>query len=148
MPSEPNEPDVSRVARALLVSVSLLRRRLRQAPIEGELTLPETAALSRLERSGPNTSASLARDEQISPQSMGATLAGLQTRGLVQRAADPDDGRRVVLALTDTGLEVLRTRRSARVEQLAEALADGFTPAELRQLLAVAPLLERLAQNL
>lgn len=79
---------------------------------------------------------------------MGATLAGLQTRGLVQRAADPDDGRRVVLALTDTGLEVLRTRRSARVEQLAEALADGFTPAELRQLLAVAPLLERLAQNL
>ncbi|SOD71973.1 MarR family transcriptional regulator [Jatrophihabitans sp. GAS493] len=148
MPSFPNEPDVSRVAGALLVSVSLLRRRLRQAPIDGELTLPETSALTRLDRGGPTTSAALARTEQISPQSMGATLAALEARGLVQRSADPDDGRRVLLTPTDAGLEVLRTRRSARVEQLAQALSNGFTPTELTQLMAAAPLLERLAQNL
>jgi hypothetical protein len=32
------------------------------------------------------------------------------------------------------------------VAQLAQALSGGFTPAELSQLMAAAPLLERLAQ--
>ena len=41
------------VARALLLCVGLLRRRLRQAPVEGALTFPETAALGRLDRGGP-----------------------------------------------------------------------------------------------
>jgi DNA-binding MarR family transcriptional regulator len=79
---------------------------------------------------------------------VGATVAALQHRGLVQRAADPQDGRRVLLSLTETGREVLRSRRNARVEQLATALDTDFTPAELRQLAAAAPLLERLAQSI
>jgi len=90
----------------------------------------------------------LAKMEQISPQSVGATLSGLESRGLVERHADPRDGRRGVLSLTDTRLQMLRTRRNARTEALAHALASGFTEAELAQLLAVAPLLERLAQSI
>jgi DNA-binding MarR family transcriptional regulator len=86
--------------------------------------------------------------EQISPQSMGATMAALEARGLVERRPDPDDGRRVVLSLTETGLKALREKRNARTEQLAEALAARFTPAELQQLKATAPLLERLAQSI
>ena len=69
------------VARALLLCVGLLRRRLRQTPVVGELTFPETAALGRLDRGGPAAAADLARKEQISPQSMGATLGELETRG-------------------------------------------------------------------
>ena len=38
-------------------------------------------------------------------------------------------------------------RRDARVEQIAAAL-DGFTKAELQQLLAATPLIERLADGL
>ena len=136
------------VAGALRVSVGLLLRRLRQVHAEGELTMPETAALARLDRGGPTTASALARQEQISPQSMGATLAGLEARGLARRHADPEDGRRAVLSLTEAGQQVLRDKRSARVAQLAQALADGFTPAELRQLHAAAPLLERLAQSI
>jgi DNA-binding MarR family transcriptional regulator len=147
-PEEPQEPDVTEVAAALRVSISLLLRRMRQVRPDGELSVPETSALARLDRTGPATSSTLARLEQISPQSMGATLAGLEARGLVARQPDPEDGRRAVLSLTEAGEQVLRDKRSARVAQLARALSNGFTPAELRQLHTAAPLLERLAQTI
>jgi DNA-binding MarR family transcriptional regulator len=142
------EPDVNELAGALLVSVGLMRRRLRQVPSEGELTLPETAALARMDRAGPTTSSALARLEQISPQSMGATLSTLEARGYVARHPDPGDGRRVLLSVTEAGLQVLRNRRNAKTEHLAQALATEFTHPELQQLVAVTPLIERLAQSL
>jgi DNA-binding MarR family transcriptional regulator len=142
------DPDVTEIASTLRVGIGLLLRRLRQVPDAAGLTLPESAALARLDRGGPATPGELARMEQISPQSMGATIAALEARGLVGRERDPADGRRVVLSATSAGLEVLRTRRDARVQRLAGALSAGFTPAELRQLADAAPLLERLAQSI
>jgi DNA-binding MarR family transcriptional regulator len=143
------EPDVTDVADALRVSVGLLRRRLRQAKAaEGEVSLPESAALARLDRGGPATSSELARLEQISPQSMGATLGGLEARGLVARRADPADGRRAVLYLTPAGQEVLADRRNESTQRIAQALTAGFTSAEIGQLQAAARLLERLAQTI
>ena len=133
------------MAAALRVGIGLLVRRLRQVPDGGDLTIPETSALSRLDRGGPATSAALAKQEQISPQSMGATLAGLEARGLIARTPDPDDGRQILLAPTDQGLDALRSRRNARTELMAAALREHFTAAERRQLAAAAPLLERLA---
>src|SRR6202046_5185601 len=91
---------------ALRESVGLLLRRMRQQQPDGGLTMPESAALSRLNRGGPTTSSALAKLEQISPQSMGATLAGLEARGLVARHPDPADGRRVVLSGTAAGQRV------------------------------------------
>ena len=140
--------DVGQLAAVLRANVGLLLRRLRQVPGEGELTLPESSALVRLERGGPATPSALARLEQISPQSMGATLAALESRGLVKRHADPDDGRRSVMSVTEAGRQVLGDRRNKRTEQLARALSSGFTPPELEQLMVAAPLLERLAQNI
>jgi DNA-binding MarR family transcriptional regulator len=141
-------PDVHEIARALRVSIGLLLRRLRQASADGELTLPESSALTRLDRGGPATSSALARLEQISPQSMGATLSALEARGLVERRPDPVDGRRVVISPSEAGRQALRNKRNARVEQLARALSSGFTDSELQQLMAAAPLLERLAQSI
>jgi DNA-binding MarR family transcriptional regulator len=145
------EADITGVASALRDSIGLLRRRLRQVKAErgdGDLTLPESAALVRLDRGGPTTSSALARQEQISPQSMGATLAALEVRRLVERRPDPDDGRRAVISVTEAGRQVLRDRRNAHTELLAQALATGFTRAELDVLAAAAPLLERLAERL
>jgi len=142
------EPDLHEIAAALRVSVGMLLRRLRQVRPDDELTLPESSALARLDRTGPATPGALAKVEQISPQSMGATLAALEARGLIERRPDPADGRRVVLSVTEAGVELLRNKRGARTEQLAQALSAGFTAAELRQLAAAAPLLERLAQSI
>ena len=143
-----DELDVRDVAAALRVSMGLLLRRLRQVGVPGELTVPETSALARLDRNGPATSSELARVEQISPQSMGATLSALEARGLVTRDPDARDGRRIVLSVTETGRQLLRGKRDARTEHLARALAAGFTREELGQLMAAAPLLERLAQGI
>ena len=140
--------DTTTVAAALRVSIGLLVRRLRQIPVEGELTLSETSALARLDRGGPTTPGALAKQEQISPQSMGATLGALEARGLIERAPDPADGRRAVMSITEAGRQLLRSRRTAKVQQLSRALSTEFTPGELDQLAAITPLLERLAQNI
>jgi hypothetical protein len=44
--------------------------------------------------------------------------------------------------------QVLRDKRSAQTEQLATALAAGFTPVEVEILSAAAPLIERLGESL
>lgn len=142
------EPDAAEVAAGLRVSVGMLVRRLRLVQAEGELTMPESSALARLDRGGPATASALARLEQISPQSMGATLSGLEARGFIERRADPQDGRRVVLSLSDAGLQALRDKRNARTERLAAALSSGFSETELAQLMAAVPLIERLAQSI
>jgi DNA-binding MarR family transcriptional regulator len=144
----PESLDVNDVAAAVRESIGLLLRRLRQVPAAGELTLPESAALTRLNRGGPATSSALAKQEQISAQSMGATLAALEARGLVERHPDPDDGRRVGMSITEAGQGLLRDKRNARTEQLAKALSAGFTPVEIEQLMTAVPLLERLAQSI
>lgn len=146
---DPDDLDPNAVASALLASIGVLVRRARQQPVGGGLTMPERSALSRLDRVGPTTSSALAREAQITAQAMGATLNALRTRGLVERRPDPDDGRRVVLTVTDAGRQALQNKRNARAELLAQALTGGaFTPTELEQLAAAAPLLERLAQHI
>ncbi|HVV19019.1 MAG TPA: MarR family transcriptional regulator [Pseudonocardiaceae bacterium] len=141
------ELDVDHVAEVLLAGLRPLVRRIRQLRADGDLTLPEATALSRLDRDGPTTSSALAKQEQIRPQSMGATLAGLEARGLVERRADPADGRRVVLSITDAGRRVVHDRRTVRHARFAAALST-FDQTELRRLHTAAPLIERLAEKL
>jgi DNA-binding MarR family transcriptional regulator len=146
--AQDSDPDLNAIAETLRESVGLLLRRLRQVTAQGELTLPESAALTRLDRGGPTTPSALARLERISPQSIGATLAALEARGLVERCSDPNDGRRVVMSVTEAGHKTMRNRRNARTEHLARALSTGFTRPELDLLTAAAPLLERLALSI
>src|SRR5580658_6593774 len=144
----PNEPDPLEVAAALYLSIALFLRQLRRSPVQDELTPPEISALERLDRAGSATPGRLAAAEQITPQAMGATLAELTRRGLAERRPDPADGRRVVISLTEAGQRFVRNKRTARTEQLAKALSDRFTPAEIEVLGAAAPLIERLGRSL
>ncbi|MEV7981081.1 MarR family transcriptional regulator [Streptomyces sp. NPDC086519] len=141
--------DPDEVASVLLAGLSVLVRRVRQVPVDGGLTMPERTALSRLDRLGPTTSSALAREAQITAQAMGATLGALRSRGLVERHPDPDDGRRMVLSVTEAGLQALQDKRNARVDLIARALtSSAFTQAELELLAEAGPLLERLAQSI
>lgn len=140
------DAEIRETAAALQLSVGLLKRRAREKTRDGELSAPEMAVLSRLDRHGPGTTAALARWEQITPQAMGATVAGLEARGFVTRSPDPGDARRSILSITEAGETVLRAGRSALTELVAGALAREFTPAEVGQLRTAAPLIERLAQ--
>jgi DNA-binding MarR family transcriptional regulator len=137
------------VAVAMIESIGLILRRLRQLPAVGDLTQAEAGVLSRLRKETTSTSAELARAEDVRPQTMGATIAALEARGLVTRHHDDSDGRRVLLTLTDEGRKISERKHTARSEQFARALtAGGFTDEELETLASAAPLIDRLARSL
>jgi DNA-binding MarR family transcriptional regulator len=143
----PDSPTPEQVAAELRGTLGALYRRIKQTRVEGDLTLPESSALSRLQHAGPMTGARLAKLEQISPQSIGATVTALETKGLITRSPDLEDGRRVILSLTSAGEHTIAAKRSARTEQMTRAVATLSTE-ERAQLLAVVPLLERLTEEL
>ena len=110
--------------------------------------MSEMSALSRLDREGPTASGTLAKLEQITPQSMGVTLSALESRGLIQRRADPEDGRRAIMSLTRVGRDFVLRNRDASTEVVARSIAATFTAGEIDQLRDAAALIGRLAQAL
>lgn len=145
---ELSESDLVLAGCDLRVALGRIVRRMRQAHAPGELTLSEISVLSRLDRDGPATPGALADGERVKPQAMGATLAVLEQRALVRRAGDPTDGRRVLMSINPEGRRLLVDRRSHSAQRVTAALANGFSAEEQRQLIAVIPLLERLADQL
>jgi len=140
--------DAQELAAELQLVVGRTARSLRQAHAVGYVALSEISVLSRLDREGPDSPSSLAEAERVRPQAMAVTLATLEERGLVSRRQHPDDGRRVVIAVTDAGRTLLIERRSESVRRIAAVLDAEFTPTERDTMLAVLPLLNRLAERL
>jgi DNA-binding MarR family transcriptional regulator len=147
---ETEEPadDVARAGAAIRLAVARIARRLRQTHTVGDVTLSEVSVLARLSRDGAASPGSLAELERVRPQAMASTLATLEERGLVRRSPDAADGRRAVMNVTDAGRRMLDERRSESVQRLTGVLGEEFTPAERRRLIAVLPLLDRLAERL
>jgi len=139
--------DLVRAGCDLRVVLGRIVRRLRQGHAAGDLTLSEISVLSRLDRDGPTTPGALAEEERVRPQAMGATLATLEQRHLVERRAHPDDGRCVVMSVTTAGQRILVDRRGVNTQRVARALGE-FSLAEQRQLVVAIPLLEKLAERL
>lgn len=140
--------DAERVGAALRLVVGRIARRVRQTHAVGDVTLSEVSVLARLDREGATSPGALAEQERVRPQAMATTLAGLEERGLVRRRPHAEDGRRAVLTLTAAGRKILLDRRSESTQRLTAVLDESFTAAERRKLLAVLPLLDRLADRL
>jgi DNA-binding MarR family transcriptional regulator len=139
--SQSVEPAVAELS----LAVGLLLRRLRAEANPDELTWSQTAALARLERAGSMTTAELARAESVKPQSMGATLAELEREGLVERRPHPSDGRQVLFALTEAGVEARRKRSAAKQSWLVAAMTR-LNPDERQTLMTASALIKRLAE--
>ena len=77
---------------------------------------------------------------------MSRTVAGLLDAGWIERSGDPDDGRRVIITITDAGRSLLARTRRARDEWMTVRL-DTLTPEEIERLEAALPLLERIAAS-
>ena len=86
--ARPLSPSSVRAARDLRVALSRLRRRLVDLADTRELTPSQLSVLSRLGKEGPASASDLAAAERIRPQSVAATLAVLEERGLVVRRQD------------------------------------------------------------
>jgi len=135
---------VTTVAFELRAALFPLMRRLQARCDDEDLTVAQSTALSRLDRFGPATPASLAAKEYVHPQSMATILSQLQRRGLVTRARSTSDGRSVTVSISEVGRNVLEAERQKRVRLLSRAMYEGFTADELRTLDAAIPLLRRL----
>ncbi|MFF3262873.1 MarR family winged helix-turn-helix transcriptional regulator [Streptomyces sp. NPDC002932] len=140
----PVDPTAEQVGHDLAGVVGRLLRRLRSSSSESLLTPTQRSVLARLEDGGPATTAALARAEFVRPQSMRLTLGALEEQGLVERAPDPDDGRKSVMSITDDGRAMLAQVRVAKRNWLAEAIAAELDGAERRTLAEATVLLDRL----
>ena len=124
-----------------------LKRRLREQASAGDLTQSQTAVLGHLDRNGPTTVTALARMEGVRSQSMGATVAALESAGLVKGSPDPNDGRQTILSLTPACVALFRTGRAARTDWLLKTIQTKFTPQEQEQLAVAVKLLNRLVEK-
>jgi DNA-binding MarR family transcriptional regulator len=143
-------PDVI-AAQDLRLAIGRVARRLRQlyaTEREGAASFTELGILVRLEREGPISPSALAAGEGVTSQAIAGVVRELERRALVERASGQNDRRRVTVAITDAGRELLMNREHVVVGAMVRALANEYTPAERGQLESVVPLLSRLAQKL
>jgi DNA-binding MarR family transcriptional regulator len=134
-------------ATELALALGLLMRRLRSAaPSESnELSWTQKAVMVRLDTEGPATTAELARGEGVKPQSMGATVAGLEELGIVERRPHPTDGRQVNIALTAKGASLRKDAGIAKRTWLAQTIAK-LDATEQKNLAIVTALIKRLGE--
>lgn len=134
------------------MAVGRIGRRLRQLYATSDAATDpgflEVAVLIRLDRLGPLTSGELAEIESVTPQAIGTALSALQKRGHVARAKDPNDGRRVITTISEGGRRMLAGREHAVNEHMRRTLSDALDPSERAQIVAVIPLLDRIADEL
>jgi len=143
-------PDVI-AAQDLRVAIGRVARRLRQlyaTERESAASFIELGILVRLAREGPTSPTTLATGEGVTSQAIAGVVRELERRALVERTGGQTDRRRVAVAITDAGRELLKSRENAVVDAMVRALADEYTPAERRQLESAVPLLNRLAKRL
>lgn len=130
----------------LTQAVGLLLRRLRATAASQELSWTEASVMARLAKDGPATAADLARAEGIKPQSMGATVAALEERGIVERKPHPTDGRQVNIQLTPHGVAMRKNAKDAKRTWLAQAIAQ-LDEEERETLFAAGEIIKRLAES-
>ena len=94
------------------------------------LTALQYTALTVLERHPDLSSAQLARHSFVTAQSMADMVTALEGRGLIERHRDRADRRRLVVALTAVGQDLLGRYRDP-VAALETQMLTGLTKAEV-----------------
>jgi DNA-binding MarR family transcriptional regulator len=89
--------------------------------------------LVHLVKDGPQRAGALAEAVHSDPSTISRQVAQLARLGLVERTADPEDGRATLLAATAEGQRVFEENRQARIEWIAEML-DNWPVADRRLL--------------
>jgi len=94
------------------------------------------AVLQAIAAGGPMRASALAGCVHSDLSTVSRQAAGLVADGLLERRADPVDGRASLLALTEAGEAAIAAREAGRVAFFARVL-DGWTEGDLRQFAAM-----------
>ena len=133
----PGETDADQVIDDLATSmIDLLHR---YAGIKARVSGPEADAnpvflLAKLVHFGPRRSGELAADLCADPSTVSRQVATLVKQGLVERQADPEDGRASLLVPTAAGIERVDRHRRRRGQAIAPVVAD-WAPEDVSTLL-------------
>ncbi|GAB1332864.1 MarR family winged helix-turn-helix transcriptional regulator [Streptomyces sennicomposti] len=130
----------------LMLAVEQLVRYVRRSATAGGLSTAASSALGRLGSEGPQRLTELARAENVSQPNMTQLVTRMERDGLVRRTADATDGRGVVVAVTDSGLEVFRQRRAERADALRQ-LVEELTEPEQEAVRIALPALARAVRH-
>jgi DNA-binding MarR family transcriptional regulator len=135
---------VSTLAGELRLACMRISRRVRFESTH--LVAPhQFSALCRLEEA-PRTPGELAEIEKVSAPSMTRTVAALVERGLVERTADPEDRRQVILSLTPDARTLLKDIRRKRDAWMSVRVGH-LAPEEQEILQQAAAILTRVANE-
>lgn len=115
----------------------------RDSICETGLLLSEFAIMEVLLHKGPLPINTIGEKVLLTSGSMTAAVNRLQTKGHVTRAKDPNDGRCLLVRLTDSGQAVIREAYQRHTENL-ERIADVLTGTERSELVR---LLKKLGRN-
>ncbi len=85
--------------------------------------------LVHLVKDGPQRAGALAESVHSDPSTVSRQVAQLVKLGLVERTADPEDGRATLLAATVEGSRVFAENRRTRNERIAALMTD-WPPAD------------------
>ena len=134
--------DAAELPARLRLAIARLARRMRQEAGD-ELSPSMTAALATIERHGPLAPSRLAELERIKRPTVTRVLSRLEEEGLVERSADPTDGRSAVVRVTREGSALLKKLRSRKNAYLARRLRE-LPEDDVEALERAAEVLERL----
>jgi DNA-binding MarR family transcriptional regulator len=135
VPSDDEIAVADEIGSALIRLIRLVERKQAQR-YAGNPDAVERATyhlLVHLVRGGPQRAVALAEDVHSDPSTISRQVSQLVKLGLVERTADPQDGRATLLAATAEGRRVFEENRRLRNEQLA-ALLSGWTGDDRRLL--------------
>jgi DNA-binding MarR family transcriptional regulator len=116
----------------------------RAMPLD-DLSLTAASTLYRLEQGGARRLTELAGLEGVTQPAMTQLVSRLERGGLAQRRPAPQDGRVVLIEITDHGRDVMARRRAVRTQRLTELLAH-LDEEEQAAIVAALPALHRLTQ--
>ena len=125
-----------------LPSAAGLVARLLVRQLGGELSRTEVGLLSTLS-SGPRRITDLAELEGLAQPTMTSLVKGLEQQGLVRRDRQADDGRVVLVHLTDSGAGALKDYR-ARVRELLGSYLAAIPDQQIEALAAATDALAQL----
>jgi DNA-binding MarR family transcriptional regulator len=147
-PTSPLETELaSTIALEIRTVFRNVKRHLHEQGQRGDLTPSQISVVLRLEERGPATVSSLARVEGMRPQSMSAVMAPLQEAGLVDGSPDPDDGRKILMALTPKCLKWLKQGRATRQDWLTKRISQKLSAGQQEKLHAALGLLTKLIED-